>query len=86
MNRVLLLDQEGVLQSLALQLRDFGVHGTTVRSAEAARAALGGPEPFNAVVAELHKFTSGEELQSAGHRRIAYVERASFAEAAIATS
>ena len=68
------------MQSLALELRDFGVDATTARDVAGARAALAGAAPYKAVVANLSDFAEGRELQGLRHRRIAVAERSSFAE------
>ncbi len=80
MNRVLLLGEDKDLQSLALELREFGIDATTARNLDGARSALAGAEPYKAVVAQLSDFAGGRELQGLGHRRIAIAERFAFAE------
>jgi two-component system response regulator AtoC len=81
MNRVLLLGEEERLQALALRLREFGVQATTTRSEEGARAALAGPEVYDALVAELSAFARGAGLADKDLRRIAIVPSSSIDEA-----
>lgn len=80
MNRVLIFGEEEGLEALPVLLREFGVQATSTRSAQGATAALQGPEPFDAVVAQLSAFSAGGPLRIPSPRRIAVAERSALNE------